>query len=374
MLPLPSTPIELAASSGDEALDRLERVLLAGRERVARDRAAGHPGPRPQYLAGWFDQVAKPPAGSDTPRTDRSTSAGAVGTSTRSEVRRQATLAVVGYAADVSLALPAVFESPLEERLASYAERVIRADARYETQVEVATLAGTFRLDAVLSVGSHRIGLEVDGSEYHSSYEQQVRDTWRDALILGSQAVTAIYRLPGYAVDHWPYETLEAVCLAERRYGGVEWCSSRGAQLLPSVRSPAAHPPVMPHQGGIRVEFDRRHGLYRWDRHQEDWVVADGITEDELHDYLERRCYQWTSRAGPGAEHIEWRGITVRRHAFSTELRTPGARLRAVFCFALEQGAIPLDQLRRAWARRMDRDPATEREHSIFLIDGDPVE
>ena len=348
--------------------------MRAGRARVASDRAAGHPGPQPQHLAGWFDQVATPPPAPNAASGDPNGSDATARPPIRGEVRRQATLAVVGYPSGVGPSVPAVFESPLEERLASYAERVIRADARYETQVEVSTLAGMFRLDAVLNVASHRIGLEVDGSEYHDSYEQQVRDTWRDALILGSQAVAAIYRLPGYAVDRWPYETIEAFCLAERRFGGVEWKSARGAQLLPSVRSPAAQPPTMPHQGGIRVEFDRRYGLYRWDRHQENWVVADGITDDELHDYLEARCYQWTSRAGPGAEHIEWRGITVRRHAFSTAPRTPGAKLRAAYCFALEQGAMPLDQIRRAWARRVAGDPTTAREHSMFLLDGDPLE
>jgi hypothetical protein len=342
----------VSTSPTDEALARLAQAMRAGRERIAHERAAGHPGPRPRYLAGWFDAPSEATAHADSADERRATTPGNGTSAARPEVRRQATLAIAGISAVPGMAVPATFESPLEERLAQYAERVIRADALYETQVVAATLAGNFRLDAVLSVGRHRIGLEVDGKEFHSGHEQEVRDRWRDALILGSQAVGAVYRLPGYAVDRWPYETIEAVCHAERYCSAMEWCSSRGALLLPSVRSPAARTPVMPHQGAIRVEFDEQYGLRRWDQRAERWVVADGITDEDLDDYYEARSRHRTRDAGPGAECIEWRGITVRRHAFSIDPRTLGASLRAAFLFALEQGPTALDRLRRAWANR----------------------
>lgn len=84
----------------------------------------------------------------------------------------------------------------------------------FDSQVEVETICGTFRLDFVtFGQNTFRVAFECDGKDFHN----EARDEWRDAMILGSGEVDIIYRFRGsdlmyhmediiYAVAQWEPE------------------------------------------------------------------------------------------------------------------------------------------------------------------------
>lgn len=84
-------------------------------------------------------------------------------------------------------------ESPLEIMFIETIEKYLRGNSEITPQYEVETLAGTFRLDFLLTIGDQKIGVECDGKEFHDEW----RDEWRDALILGSDEIDTIYRFRG---------------------------------------------------------------------------------------------------------------------------------------------------------------------------------
>jgi hypothetical protein len=92
------------------------------------------------------------------------------------------------------------YESPIEDDLALGLAKYVELGTAVEKQVEVQTICGNFRLDFVATApGGRRIAYECDGKEFHSG-EAEVRDEWRDAMILGAGAVDGIVRVPGSAI------------------------------------------------------------------------------------------------------------------------------------------------------------------------------
>ncbi len=85
------------------------------------------------------------------------------------------------------------YDSPIEEIFAHNALKYVAEDASIETQFVVKTICGTFRLDFVIERQGRRLGIECDGHNFHDEHP----DEWRDAMILGTGAVDAIYRLRG---------------------------------------------------------------------------------------------------------------------------------------------------------------------------------
>lgn len=86
------------------------------------------------------------------------------------------------------------YESSGEAELGDRLRSALVRDASLETQVEVSTIAGKFRLDMLLrSPTGRRIALEVDGAQFHD----RVRDFWRTILIFGTESVDIVYRIPG---------------------------------------------------------------------------------------------------------------------------------------------------------------------------------
>lgn len=86
------------------------------------------------------------------------------------------------------------YESPLEDAFAWGLSKVLHPGTILEKQVEVKTICGDFRLDFVATaVAGRRVAYECDGAEFH----EQQRDEWRDAMILGANAVDSIIRLRG---------------------------------------------------------------------------------------------------------------------------------------------------------------------------------
>jgi hypothetical protein len=89
------------------------------------------------------------------------------------------------------------YESPLEDLFAYNLDKYVAAQAKISKQKEVQTFCGDFRLDFVATSANGRsVGIECDGTEFHD----ESRDEWRDAMILGSIGLSAIYRFQGPAL------------------------------------------------------------------------------------------------------------------------------------------------------------------------------
>ena len=90
------------------------------------------------------------------------------------------------------------YDSPIEDIFAYHVVKYLAADAKMQPQHPIKTAAGDFILDFMLEGGGSSIGVECDGKAYHNAY----RDDWRDALILGTGRVVAIYRFSGRILSY----------------------------------------------------------------------------------------------------------------------------------------------------------------------------
>lgn len=86
------------------------------------------------------------------------------------------------------------YESPIENTFAWHVSKYLSDETALRKQVQVDTECGAFRLDFVIERDGWAVGVECDGTEYH---QDALRDEFRDALILGTGRVRAIYRITG---------------------------------------------------------------------------------------------------------------------------------------------------------------------------------
>jgi very-short-patch-repair endonuclease len=91
------------------------------------------------------------------------------------------------------------YDSPIEDSFAWDLVKYLRKDVEFIPQFEVRTSCGTFRVDFLCSLNGRTIGFECDGKNYHSNKK---RDEWRDALIMGTGKLNAIYRIPGKYINY----------------------------------------------------------------------------------------------------------------------------------------------------------------------------
>lgn len=101
-------------------------------------------------------------------------------------------------------------ESPIERLFAWNIAKYLHEDVTTEQQVEVQTICGTYRLDFLIQRGRKVVAVECDGKEFH----RIERDEWRDALILETKKVHAIYRLRGSDLT---YHTEDLLYLMSKR-------------------------------------------------------------------------------------------------------------------------------------------------------------
>jgi hypothetical protein len=124
------------------------------------------------------------------------------------------------------------FESPLERLFHDQLLKRIPLGVTIEPQVEVRTLCGTFRLDFMVQVSGRRVGLEVDGKEFHDEW----RDEWRDAMILGDSQADEIIRFRGcdltYHLDDCMYllSRIQPLLFSERQAGVMEKLATERAK------------------------------------------------------------------------------------------------------------------------------------------------
>ncbi len=91
------------------------------------------------------------------------------------------------------------YESPLEDLFALNVVKYLRSSVGFDKQVKAETICGKFRMDFVVYCGSKKVAFECDGQGYH----EDLRDEWRDAMILGAGAVDTIYRLRGSDLTYY---------------------------------------------------------------------------------------------------------------------------------------------------------------------------
>ncbi len=97
------------------------------------------------------------------------------------------------------------YESPVEEALAWSLVKLLHGQVSFLKQHEVSTRRGNFRLDFLLvTPAGLRIGIEVDGKQFHS-YR---RDAWRDAVILGEGHVDVMIRFAARDVHYRVFDTI----------------------------------------------------------------------------------------------------------------------------------------------------------------------
>jgi hypothetical protein len=127
-----------------------------------------------------------------------------------------------------------VFESPLEDAFARAIYKYLPETSDLSTQVEVATICGTFRLDFLVTTnGGRKLAYECDGAQFHD----QSRDEWRDAMIIGAGAVDSTVRIRGadivYRLDDvlWILGQWEPTLFSDRGRVNVDCLASEDAKV-----------------------------------------------------------------------------------------------------------------------------------------------
>lgn len=139
------------------------------------------------------------------------------------------------------------YDSPLEEIFAQNIIKYLDEAVIFQKKVSIDTLCGRFRLDFMIQRSEICIGLECDGEEYHCSS----RDEWRDAMILETGAVIAIYRFRGKDIVHRIEDCLFFLAMWEPQF-----FLERGLDNLKVLASSEARKKI------YSPEIDDTHGIF----------------------------------------------------------------------------------------------------------------
>jgi hypothetical protein len=118
------------------------------------------------------------------------------------------------------------YESELERIFEWDFAKCMKTEMIVTPQSECATMVGTFRLDFLIS-GAMKVGVELDGEEFHNGF----RDECRDAMILGEGHGDVIYRFRGKDIFHNTADMLYFMSLCD------PWMFRDGAGLSLKNRS-----------------------------------------------------------------------------------------------------------------------------------------
>lgn len=95
-------------------------------------------------------------------------------------------------------------ESPIEETFAYECSKYLNDGVSFDSQLEVTTGHGGFRIDFVLSQPNQRVAVECDGQDFHEPF----RDEFRDAILLGEGHFDTIYHFRGCDIFYFPEDCL----------------------------------------------------------------------------------------------------------------------------------------------------------------------
>jgi hypothetical protein len=163
------------------------------------------------------------------------------------------------------LAFSENFDSKLESLFARRFESHLRTGIELVQQAEVKTLCGSFYLDFVAITPSTRVAFECDGRDYHDPW----RDEFRDAMILGAEAVDSIYRLRGsdlyhhmsdclYVISIWNPELFDHAEIARLEASSSETIKDLSSWFRDDDVATTRYGPVNEQLGDIHVTRRRR--------------------------------------------------------------------------------------------------------------------
>jgi len=175
-------------------------------------------------------------------------------------------------------------DSPIEVLLDYHLAKYVDDAATIYSQYPVRTICGMRFLDFVLERANVRVGLECDGRDFHL-YE---KDLWRDAVILGTGEVDAIYRFSGSAITYRAADCLFAVAASD-----PVMLSERGRVNLQQLLSTA-----MRNTQGVN-------GIYRLEYEDEERgrPVSDVIQRRSLD--LPRLYWRWAFASATGLSDLD---------------------------------------------------------------------
>jgi len=95
-------------------------------------------------------------------------------------------------------------ESHIEKIFAWGCLKYLHNNINLDSQVEVNTKYGLFRIDFVLSGSNQKVAVECDGRDFHDGF----RDEFRDAILLGEGHFETIYHFRGCDITYYVEDCL----------------------------------------------------------------------------------------------------------------------------------------------------------------------
>lgn len=106
------------------------------------------------------------------------------------------------------------WDSEAESAFGKALFKYLRAGVEFVPGTRVATSICPFRPDVLLRYDGRAVDIEVDGREFHKDW---VRDLLRDAALLASTNVQAIYRMTAANTCYRPFDCLFSLAVFERK-------------------------------------------------------------------------------------------------------------------------------------------------------------
>jgi very-short-patch-repair endonuclease len=189
------------------------------------------------------------------------------------------------------------YESPIEDILAWNIIKYLSDSTVLTKQVEFQTICGNFRVDFVAQNGRRRVGLECDGKDYHN----EGRDEWRDAILVGSRLLDAIYHFPGKGI----YYHIEG-CLAALLVWEPQLFSERGRINLGLLARPVVEQEGYQQESIMFIAYPENAEERDWE--EEEGNRRKGIpqgfnvrrTSNNAHSIFWREIYEFAVTMGGG--------------------------------------------------------------------------
>lgn len=96
------------------------------------------------------------------------------------------------------------YDSPIEDSFAWHCTKYLRAGLAFDTQVELNTRHGRFRMDFLLADAHEKVAVECDGHDFHEPF----RDEFRDAILLSEGNLDTVYHFRGCDITYYPIDCI----------------------------------------------------------------------------------------------------------------------------------------------------------------------
>lgn len=95
-------------------------------------------------------------------------------------------------------------ESPIESKFWHMLEKT--AFDKFD-KLDVQVQCGRYRIDVLIVLNGYRLGIELDGKEFHEDEADAIRDAW----LFDHNYLDEIIRIPGYAIHWYPHGTMRVL-------------------------------------------------------------------------------------------------------------------------------------------------------------------